>query len=54
MDLSLSNPGTILDAPKLYEIDKASMGYGYSLEVNSLQLARAYSVFCKQRIIDRT
>ena len=51
MDLSLSNPGTILDAPKLYEIDKASMGYGYSLEVNSLQLARAYSVFANKGLL---
>ena len=51
MDLSLSNPGTILDAPKLYEIDKASMGYGYSLEVNSLQIARAYSVFANKGLL---
>ncbi len=48
MDLSLTNPGTILDAQKLYDIDKASMGYGYSVEANSLQIARAYSVFANR------
>ena len=33
---------------KLYDIDKASMGYGYSVEANSLQIARAYSVFANR------
>ena len=39
------NFGHILDRPKFYDIDKASIGYGYLINANLLQIARAYSVF---------
>jgi len=48
MNWTTSYPGLILDRPKLYEIDKASLGYGYSMAANSLQIARAYSVFANK------
>ena len=48
MDWTTSYPGLILDRPKLYEIDRASLGYGYSMAANSLQIARAYSVFANK------
>ena len=40
--------GLILNRPRLYEIDKASLGYGYSMAANSLQIARAYTVFANK------
>ena len=40
-----NNYGHVLDNPKLYEIDKASIGYGYLVNTNLVQIARAYSVF---------
>ena len=48
MDWTTNYPGKILDTPKLYEIDKAALGYGYSMQANSLQIARAYSVFANK------
>ena len=48
MDWTTNYPGKILDAPKLYEIDKAALGYGYSMQANSLQITRAYSVFANK------
>ena len=48
MDWTSNYPGKILDTPKLYEIDKAALGYGYSMQANSLQIARAYSVFANK------
>ena len=44
-DWPSNNYGHILDNPKLYEIDKASIGYGYLVNTNLVQIARAYSVF---------
>ena len=46
-----NSAGKIIDNPKLYDIDKASLGYGYSLTSNSLQIARAYSVFANEGIM---
>ncbi len=43
--------GKIIDNPRLYDIDKASLGYGYSLTSNSLQIARAYSVFANEGVM---
>ena len=48
-DLNLNWPsinfGHILDRQKFYDIDKASIGYGYLVNTNLVQIARAYSVF---------
>ena len=41
----------MIDSPKLYDIDKASLGYGYSVTSNSIQIARAYSVFANEGIM---
>ena len=46
-----NNNGRMIDAPRLYDIDKASLGYGYSLTSNSLQLARAYSAFANEGVM---
>ena len=46
-----NSTGKIIDNPKLYDIDKASLGYGYSLTSNSLQIARAYSVFANEGVM---
>ncbi|MBL6693436.1 MAG: penicillin-binding protein 2 [SAR86 cluster bacterium] len=35
----------LYDSPILYDIDKASLGYGYLLRANIVQIARAYSAF---------
>ena len=43
--------GNMIDSPKLYDIDKASLGYGYSVTSNSIQIARAYSVFANEGIM---
>ena len=37
--------GNLINKEKLYDIDKASIGYGYLMHTNLLQIARAYSVF---------
>jgi cell division protein FtsI (penicillin-binding protein 3) len=41
----------MIDAAKLYDIDKASLGYGYGLTSNSLQIARAYSAFANEGVM---
>ena len=46
-----NNSGIMIDAAKLYDIDKASLGYGYGLTSNSLQLARAYSAFANEGVM---
>ena len=46
-----NSTGKIIDNPKLYDIDKASLGYGYSLTSNSLQIAKAYSVFANEGVM---
>ena len=46
-----NSTGKIIDNPKLYDIDKASLGYGYSLTSNLLQIARAYSVFANEGVM---
>ena len=46
-----NSSGRIIDSPKLYDIDKASLGYGYSLTSNMLQIARAYTVFANDGIM---
>ena len=46
-----NNSGIIIDAAKLYDIDKASLGYGYGLTSNSLQIARAYSAFANEGVM---
>ena len=38
----------LYDNQKLYDIDKASLGYGYLIRANIVQLARAYSVFANK------
>ena len=43
--------GRMIDATRLYDIDKASLGYGYSLTSNLLQLARAYSAFANEGVM---
>ena len=42
------NSSFLYDSPTLYDIDKASLGYGYLLRANIVQIARAYSVFANQ------
>ena len=46
-----NNSGIMIDAAKLYDIDKASLGYGYGLTSNSLQIARAYSAFANEGVM---
>ena len=38
----------LYDSSILYDIDKASLGYGYLLRANIVQIARAYSAFANQ------
>jgi len=38
----------LYDSSTLYDIDKASLGYGYLLRANIVQIARAYSAFANQ------
>ena len=42
------NSSFLYDSSTLYDIDKASLGYGYLLRANIVQIARAYSVFANQ------
>ena len=43
--------GRMVDTATLPDIDKASLGYGYGLTSNLLQLARAYSVFANEGVM---
>ena len=46
-----NNNGRMVDTATLPDIDKASLGYGYGLTSNLLQLARAYSVFANEGVM---